>query len=155
MESLIPFIIMLLVGSFLSSKKKKPTDEQEQAKPFTAQNERQDGPVKKLKEMYEEIQKELEKGNETQRPAPQMTQRTMGKPEVKVTPERVEVAVPLREQRAEPSMRSQSSRHVTVTNQVVQKQNKTPRAGLMPKSQDDIMKGVIFSEIFGPPKSKR
>lgn len=144
---------MLLVGSFLSSKKKKPTDEEEQAKPFTAQNERQDGPVKKLKEMYEEIQKELEKGNETQRPAPQMTQKTMTKPEVKITPERVEVAVPLREQRTEPNMRSQSSRHET--KQVVKKQNKTPRVGLMPKSQDDIMKGVIFSEIFGPPKSKR
>lgn len=153
MESLIPFIIMLLVGSFLSSKKKKPTDEQEQAKPFTAQNERQDGPVKKLKEMYEEIQKELEKGNETQRPAPQKTQRTMTKPEVKITPERVEVAVPLREQRTDPTRQSRSSRYET--KQVVNKQNKTPRAGLMPKSQDDIMKGVIFSEIFGPPKSKR
>ena len=153
MEGLIPFIIMLIVGSLFSSKKKKTADEQEQAKPFTAQKERQDGPVKKLKEMYEEIQKELEKGNETQRPAPQMTQRTMAKPEVKVTPERVEVAVPLREQRTEPSMRSQSSRHET--KQVVKKQNKTPRVGLMPKSQDDIMKGVIFSEIFGPPKSKR
>ena len=153
MENLIPFIIMLLVGSFLSSKRKKPTDEQEQAKPFTAQGERHDGPVKKLKEMYEEIQKELEEENEKQRPAPQMTQRTMPKPEVKITPERVEVAVPLREKRTEPTRQSRPSRFEE--KQVVKKQNKTPRSGLMPKSQDDIMKGVIFSEIFGPPKSKR
>ncbi len=26
---------------------------------------------------------------------------------------------------------------------------------LMPKNQDDLLKGIVFSEIFGPPKSKR
>ena len=26
---------------------------------------------------------------------------------------------------------------------------------LMPKNQEDLIKGIIFSEIFGPPKSKR
>lgn len=148
---------MLIVGSLFSSKKKKTEDGQEQAKPFTAQKEQQDGPVKKLKEMsrdmYKEIQKELEKETEKQRPDPQTIQRTLPQHEVKVTPERIEVSIPLREKRVEPTRSSRSSRREN--KQVATNQQKVAGGSLMPKTPDDIMRGVIFSEIFGPPKSKR
>ena len=150
MESLIPLIIMLIVGSLFSNKRKKPEDEQKPAKPFTTQSEQADGPVKRLKEMYQEIQQELGEEKEQPRPSP----RPVVQPyEVKVTPERVEVSTPRRSQRTDSSRTRQSTR--IVQQQVkTQKQVRTQK-NLLPKTQDDIMKGVIFSEIFGPPKSKR
>lgn len=154
MESLIPFIIMLLVGSLFSSKKKNASEEPKKAKPFTTANDRHDGPVKKLKEMskdiYKEIQKELEESNDQPHTMPE---RTIPKPEVKVRPERIEVSIP-RVETTKPSRVSRSSRHEQ--KEVVKKQRKiVPQTNIMPKTPDDIMKGVIFSEILGPPKSKR
>ncbi len=150
MESLIPLIIMLLVGSLFSSKRKKPEDEQKQAKPFTTQSEQADGPVKRLKEMYQEIQQELAEDKE--QPSP--TQRSVEQPyEVKVTSERVEVSAPRRAHREDASRSRRSKR--TVTQEVKSKTHRASQKDLLPKSPDDIMKGVIFSEIFGPPVSKR
>lgn len=153
MESLIPLIIMLIVGSLFNGKKKTPADGQEKAKPFTPKGDRQEGPVKTLKDMsrdmYKELQRELEKEVEKQHPTP----RQPIQQQVKVMPESVDVSVSKRERRTEPARVNRiSSKEVK---QVEMKKSKSSTQHLIPKSSEDMMKGVIFSEIFGPPKSKR
>lgn len=149
MESLIPFIIMLILGSLFKGKGKKPSEDERQPKPSTAQRKEQDNPLKKLKEMsrdlYKEIQQELE----------QETKKTEQRPVVipKTVVQKVEA-------KAEPIKPIEKKRRVEthrdeVKRQKVRKPSKVANASIVPKSSDDIMKGIIFSEIIGPPKSRR
>ena len=151
MEQLIPFIIILLVGSFFSSKKKKAA-EQAKEKPFTAQ-EQQIGTLGKLKEMYQELQNEMQ---------PEIREREIQEAErmnIPVNPVAanrapLKNAVPRAEDRTEvPKERSKRrSSAVRVKSEVL---HPTGAKGIMPKNRDDIIKGIVFSEIFGPPISKR
>ena len=143
---------MLIVGALFSGKKKKPS-QQEEAKPFTAQQESPDGPVKKLKEMYQEIQKEMQQQTQQQEPPRQIS---VPAPRVVVepTPKPLEVSVSSkRESRARTSNR-QSTRGKS-TRVVEKQQGKIQVESILPKTKDDLIKGIIFSEIYGPPKSKR
>ena len=166
MESMIPLIIALIVGALLSGKKKKNPSQQEAAKPFTAQqgHQEQEGPVKKLKEMYKELQKEMQQENQEQQlPA---DRRSMSAPstraQVELQSEAVEVPViSKRETRggsrtsSRTSSRSRQSTRGQSTMVVQREQSKLQVESIIPKSKDDLIKGVIFSEIYGPPKSKR
>lgn len=153
MEGIILLLISLVVGSFLKGKDKKEAPKN-RPKPFTAQpQEGHQNPVGKLKEMYKEIQEELQSEAEKQRQA----DRQMVEPEPSVSSNRAEmVAVTTRNQR--PEKQARPDRHTVRQRQKEQRQQQqSPRAqeNLMPKTEEDIMKGVIFSEIFGPPKSRR
>ncbi|MCZ2259362.1 hypothetical protein [Sporosarcina sp. G11-34] len=151
MENLIPFIIMLLIGSFFSSKKKKST-EQEKAKPFTAQ-EPQSGPVGKLKEMYQELQKEMQA--QTREQEVQQTPQ-MNIPKSPVAPKSIPVQVSLpREGRPKPLPKEKTTRRAAFTQNAKKEQQSTRPKGIIPQSQDDLIKGIVYSEIFGPPVSKR
>lgn len=142
---------MLLLGSlFNSSKKKQQPNERKEPKPFTAGQKEQDNPIKKLKEMsrdlYKEIQKEFETEQQQAKPQPQ---RTMPKKDVV---KKVEV-----------KKKEEGTPHVTLaekrkTKEAVQRKvpiKQKKKKALVPTSSDDMMKGIIFSEIIGPPKSKR
>lgn len=154
MEQLIPLIIMLLIGSFFSSKKKK-APEKGKSKPFTAQ-ETQSGTMGKLKEMYEELQREMQP--EAREREIQQT-RQMSAPSQPVVPihEPIEVVKPKQQVKrtgvSKPKERS--PRRATASNQSSKIQNPVSSKNIMPKNKDDLIKGVIFSEIFGPPISKR
>ena len=153
MDSIIPLIIMLIVGALFSGKKKKPS-QQEEAKPFTAQQESPDGPVKKLKEMYQEIQKEMQQQQTQQQEPPRQIPVPAPRVVVEPTPKPLEVSVSSkRESRARTSNRQKTRGKST---RVVEKQqSKIQVERILPKTKDDLIKGVIFSEIYGPPKSKR
>ncbi|MDS9471026.1 hypothetical protein [Sporosarcina pasteurii] len=153
MESLIPFIIMLLLGSLFSGKKKS-SEEDRRSKPFTPESKEQDNPIKKLKEMSKDIYKEIQQEME------QETKKVEHRP----------VAIPgeslrkVEEQRAEvqkqktissDSGRRREARRDKVKRQSKNKQTNVENRDLVPSSSDDIMKGIIFSEIIGPPKSRR
>ncbi|AOV07890.1 hypothetical protein [Sporosarcina ureilytica] len=147
MESLIPFIIMLLLGSLFSGKKKSSQDEKRPSKPFTA--EKQDNPIKKLKEMsrdlYKEIQQEMEQENKKveQRPVA-VPRESFSKAE-----SRKETPIPLDGGRRRETRRDKVKRQSKI------KQSNVANRDFVPSSSDDIMKGIIFSEIIGPPKSRR
>lgn len=145
---------MLIVGALLSGRKKSKTSQEEEAKPFTAQQRQpeQEGPVKKLKDMYKEIQQEMQQ--ESQRQQPTADSRPMSVPTPRVQaealPKSVEISV---SSKSRARSRQSTRRH---SNRVVRKeQSKLQVESIIPKSKDDLIKGVIFSEIYGPPKSKR
>jgi len=152
MDSIIPLIIMLIVGALLSGKKKK-SSQQEEAKPFTAQQESPDGPVKKLKEMYQEIQQEMQQQTQQQEPPRQMSV-PAPRVVVELPPKPIEVAAPSKRGSKVRSRTRQSTRGKST--KVVEKQkSKIQVESILPKTKDDLIKGIIFSEIYGPPKSKR
>ena len=149
---------MLLLGAFFRGKKKQEAPEDRQTKPFTAQQGHPNGPAKNLKEMtrdmYKEFQQEAKREAERQRPTVQTTQMAMPRLQDNLTPKPVEeLNSPIRERRV-PSKGRQSTRGKSVIS-VKTEQRKLKSESLLPKNKDDLIKGVIFSEIFGPPKSKR
>lgn len=139
--------------------KNKNKNEQKQAKPFTAQENRQPTPLKKLKEMSQEMYRELQQEMQQE---PERQQQTVQRPQVvaprelivETHPVAVEVPSSSRKTRDKSTdgrktrqqSNKSSSERLSVTNKTVD---------LLPKTEQDIMKGIIFSEIFGPPKSKR
>lgn len=151
---------MLIVGAFLSGRKKKDPSQQEEAKPFTAQQRQpeQEGPVKKLKEMYKEIQQEMQQENQRQQPAADSRPMTVPSPreQIESLPKSVEIPVSSkREARGGSRSRGRQSTRGQSTRIVKKEESKLQVESIIPKSKDDLIKGVIFSEIYGPPKSKR
>ena len=148
---------MLIVGAFLSSKKKKKPSEQEESKPVTAQQGHPGGPVNKLKEMYKEMQQEMEQETARQQAAGQSRQNPAPpRVEVELPPKPVVASVsPKKVARDSSRGGSRQSTRRQSTRVVKAQQNKLQVESILPKNKDDMIKGVIFSEIFGPPKSKR
>lgn len=148
---------MLILGSLFSSGKKKNTKEKkQQSKPFTAEKQEQDNPIRKLKEMsrdlYQEIQQEFEVEQENTQPKPKPTvtpQEVVQKVETRRKDIPVQRAVPVERRRKRETIRLEESAKQK------QPQTKVRNKQLVPNTSDDIMKGIIFSEIIGPPKSKR
>lgn len=166
MEQLIIFIILALVGSFFKGKKKEP-EKGPQPKPFTATGGAPEGPTAKLKEMYRELQKEMA-GAEAEPPSRQLPKQQQ---QATVTiPPALEVAPPARPtaDRKERANSSSNRRIERPDSSVNRHSGRLSAHGgqlptvsarqshdLMPKNQEDLLKGIVFSEIFGPPKSKR
>ena len=180
MESIITFIVILLIGSLFGGKNKSKQAEQKQTKPFTAQDNQPQTPFKKLKEMsqemYKELQQEMQQEPEQERRQQPVQRAEVLRTEVQRTEvQRTEVVIP-RESAGGRSVEEvkRASRRATATrktrdrlvsgsrktrqqtkNQVALKKASNNTVELLPKTEEDIMKGIIFSEIFGPPKSKR
>lgn len=158
MEQLIIFIVLAILGSLFNGKGKKKEAEKGQAKPFVAQQKQQNDPVKKLKEMskemYRELQRELQ--DETSEPPSRQT------PPIS-TPQRQPVPQPIQiepiapvsrapmEEKSREKHRGRLSAHGGSVAPVVA----IPKQELIPRNEEDMLKGIIFSEILGPPKSKR
>jgi hypothetical protein len=166
MEQLIIFIILAIVGSFFKGKKKEPA-EGPQPKPFTATGSAPEGPTTKLKEMYRELQAEMA-GADAEPPSRQLP---MQQQQASITVPSAPVIVPPARPAADRIERANSSanRHNERPDSTVNRhsgrmsahggQRPTVSAveshDLLPKSQQDLLKGIVFSEVFGPPKSKR
>lgn len=169
MEQLIIFIILALVGSFFRGKKKEP-EKGPQPKTFTATGSAPEGPTSKLKEMYRELQREMAGADVEPEPPirqlPEQQQATVTVPSVPTAS-----VVPSARPTSDRKERSNSSanRHMERRDSSMSRhsgrlsahsgQSPTVSAikshDLMPKNQEDLLKGIVFSEIFGPPKSKR
>jgi hypothetical protein len=169
MEQLIIFIILGIVGSFFSSKsKKKAAEKGPQPKPFMATGPLPDSPTAKLKEMSKELYRELQKemAGEVAEPPSRQLQRQ----QPATAPPAIETAKPARST-AERKERTDSSvsRHFDRPDSSVNRHSGRLSAHggkrqsvtamethtLMPRNQEDLLKGIVFSEIFGPPKSKQ
>jgi hypothetical protein len=169
MEQLIIFIILGIVASFFSSKnKKEATEKGPQPKPFMATGRAPDSPTTKLKEMSKELYRELQK--EMAGEAAEPPSRQLQRQQPATTPLAIETAKPARST-AERTERTNSSsnRHVERPDSSVNRHSGRLSAHggkrqsatamethhLMPRNQEDLLKGIVFSEIFGPPKSKQ
>ena len=172
-SGLIILIISLAVGAFLNGKGKKNSPEKgPQPKPFTATGRAPNSPTRKLKEMSKDLYRELQKEMQTQEAEPpsrqlQTQQRQLHQEMVLTTSETAQPARPTssRKERADSTVSrhierpdSSVSRHsgrLSAHGGVRQSVEIVEKLDLIPKSQDDLLKGIVFSEIFGPPKSKR
>ncbi|CAM3116655.1 hypothetical protein FITA111629_04660 [Filibacter tadaridae] len=157
MEGLIPVIIMLIVGALFGNKGKKETPPEEQPKPFATPSHVPDSPIDKLKEksreMYRELQREMQ--NEIGEPSSRQT------PQI-VLPEKASIpkTVAIKTDRIPINVHAETSRgvhrgrlstHGAQIESVIHKES----SDLIPKNHHDLVKGIVFSEIIGPPKSKR
>jgi hypothetical protein len=155
MEQLIIFAILAILGSLFSGKDKKKAPRQGQPKPFTAG---QDSPVKKLKEMskemVQEMQKELQKGADE---PPSRQTPPIAAPRKPATAELITVnegPVEVQKKQERPSTdrhRGRLSAHGGTRKVSVE----VDKDDLVPKTSEDFLKGIVFSEILAPPKSKR
>lgn len=165
MESIITFIVILLIGSLFGGKKNKKQTEQKQAKPFTAQPNEEPSPFKKLKEMSQEMYRELQQEMQQETEPERKQQPTVVRRSEVFTPPAAPapVAVSRPTERSRQSTRKTRDQLTTNHRRTRQQARKTKETvvtvskteSLLPKTEEDIMKGIIFSEIFGPPKSKR
>lgn len=157
MEGLIPFIIAIIIGSILRGNSKKAASQKGQptTRPVSTQRVPND-PMRRLKEMSREMVRELQQEYQTELEEPPSRQSTTmptpKKPFVTLTPV-VEVEKPVAKPSRQEASKRQSGRlsaHGGTT-----RQTKKITHHILPRNQDDIMKGIIFSEIIGPPKAKR
>jgi len=149
-EQLIPLIIILLASSLFGKKKKKGS-EQQQTKPITEQSP-QSGPMRKIKEMtkemYEEIQKEIQ---EDPRREPQAVP-TRSLIETSIKP--LNVPIPSEVSRSKTS-KTRRNRRTVSARKTSEKKQMISANNIVPKDGNDLIKGIVFSEIYGPPISKR
>lgn len=174
-SGLIVTIILLAVGFLFNGKgKKKAAEKGPQPKPFTATGRAPDSPTSKLKEMSKELYRELQRemqGEDAEPPSRRLQQHEQTQqPKQVIVPPTLEVAQPARastgrKERADSSMNrhierpdSSMNRHsgrLSAHGGERQTVSAMKTLDLMPKNQEDLLKGIVFSEIFGPPKSKR
>ncbi|MEK5038887.1 hypothetical protein [Sporosarcina sp. FSL K6-3457] len=173
MESLIiPIIIAIVLSFFNKGKGKTENPTKNQSKPFTATGRVPDSPQSKLKEMskdlFRELQKEMQR-TDVEPPSRQLPRETVPQRPVVVAAQPVVapvVAEPVRsttprttvERKERPDSSRDRERHsgrLSAHGAQFQTASTMQSHDLMPKNRQDLIKGIVFSEIFGPPKSKR
>ncbi|WP_318615072.1 hypothetical protein [Sporosarcina sp. YIM B06819] len=170
MESIIIIVIMAIVSSLFKKGKENPA--KGQSKPFTATGNNPDSPQSKLKEMskdlYRELQKEMQR-TDVEPPSRQLQQPPVSRPVVVAPMPAPVVSAPTiparstapragveRKERSDSSRdRGRHSGRLSAHGAQYQMASTVEARDLLPKNEQDLIKGIIFSEIFGPPKSKR
>ena len=171
-QLIIPVIIAIVLSFFNKGKGKTENPAKNQSKPFTATGRVPDSPQGKLKEMskdlYRELQKEMQR-TDVEPPSRQLPRQTVPQRPVVVATQPVVapvVAEPVRsstpratvERKERPDSSRDRERHsgrLSAHGAQYQTASTMQPHDLMPKNRQDLIKGIIFSEIFGPPKSKR
>ncbi len=163
-------IILIVIGLLSTLFGKKGKDGPEDGKPQRRQEPRsapteprkslpaeQTDPFKRLKEITGDIYREIQQ--EQQKPAGEPT---AAKPEVilQAPPAKRPVRQTVERKTEEPARRSSrepSSRggRLSAHNAESAMPERKSHAALDITDEQDILKGIIFSEILGPPKSKR
>ncbi|MBB4825762.1 type IV secretory pathway VirB10-like protein [Sporosarcina luteola] len=174
MEPWIPLIIMAVISLLFKGKKEETTDqkkrEPEKAKPFTAQPQSSD-PFRKLKEMSQEMYKELQREFQNppdeppSRQTPPDTPRRAEAGSARTQPAATAVRPMQAPKPAKPVASAEAKElekreeHRGRLTAHGSRKTQDPYAAepehMIPKSEQDLLKGIIFSEILGPPKAKR
>ena len=164
MESLILLVVMGIISMLFKGKKPEEAPKTQKKQP-TAQTGSQT-PMRKLKEMSQEMYKELQREFQTEIDEPPSRQSSERTPAPVVTlpaqerkSERRETSrpVPVREEKAQTrvSNREPHRGRLSVHQGSLVTQKPVEHNELIPQTQQDLIKGIIFSEILGPPKSKQ
>ncbi|MFD1926524.1 hypothetical protein ACFSFY_00355 [Sporosarcina siberiensis] len=184
-EQLIPLIIILLASTLFGKKKKKgsdpkqtnpSTDQSQQSGPMRK--------IKEMsKEMYEEIQREIkEDPRTTENPRAQEIREMQEHPRVQDVQRMQEKAKSHERQRTSNRVPNISSiensiqplndvistefsrtktpkerpnRRTVAARKTLEKKQLMSSSSIVPKNRNDFIKGIVFSEIYGPPISKR
>ncbi|MGN7388528.1 hypothetical protein [Sporosarcina sp. SAFN-015] len=168
METLIIAIAMGLISMFFKGKKSDEPEKKSQPKrpPASQGPSEQPDPIRKLKEMSREMYKEIQREFQTEIDEPPSRQPSERQPAPAVTtPFKAKVAesrgrlieAPVhvdmihdRTSKREPHRGRLSAHQGTLITKEPVKHNE-----MIPKNENDLIKGIIFSEILGPPKSKQ
>lgn len=165
MEQIIVLIIMLALGS-LFGKKKDQAEEQKPRKPAQPVKPEQHTPERHIqkpnaepekkprtlkdfsKELFEDIQKEFKDLQEMQ---PEPDKAKLKEPVTEVF---------YAEKKEQPKRRPEKRRSPVTerAEKMQQKYEKDVQLGqedLIPKTPEQVMQGIVYAEILGPPKSKR
>lgn len=174
MEPIILLIISLIVGSLFKGKdnQKPPAKKpgQTQAPPPRQDVPRRPaekgGSLKDLtKQLYEDLQKEIQKEAGEFRNDPRTVEKkpVQPKPEVATRSERVPQQITrtsadetntARNPRPERTHERTRDRKA-VTEQPIYKTEIAEPGRLLPESEEDLARAIVFAEILGPPKAKR
>lgn len=140
MESSIILIVISLIVSILFKKKKQPEQapvrRAQQVKPFT------ENPFKDLKDFARDFMEE---------PKQQLDRKTPIVTKTPVVIEKVEREV----SRDQGIPRSSGRLSIHQTNKMEKKESKPTITHILPSSQEELVRAIVFSEILAPPKSKR
>ncbi|MET3574730.1 hypothetical protein ACFFIY_11065 [Bhargavaea ullalensis] len=175
MEPIILLIISLIVGSLMkgSDKKKTPGNRPPRPEPMQ-QKPLQQGPAQPkpgragglrdlTRQLYEDLQQEVKKEMKEFREEPRREEREE-RPRASRPgqPDSPAPAAKERKKGREPSQRRGSVRAGDLTGKGLGetaddpiRQGEIGSSRLLPETRDDLVRGVIFSEIFGPPKARR
>ncbi|QUG42149.1 hypothetical protein KD050_02290 [Psychrobacillus sp. INOP01] len=144
MEAFIPIIIAALFSLFFSNKKKEP-DKKTVEKPVNRTPMRKtvsENPFKELGDFAKQFTSERQQEMKTKPPIVK---------EVPVIAEKQE-----REVKRNQGVARTSGRLSTHQENAPLRQVSTPVVNtILPSNEDELIKGIIFSEILAPPKSKR
>ncbi|AXH98972.1 hypothetical protein DV702_04035 [Sporosarcina sp. PTS2304] len=171
MEQLIILVVMLALGSLFGKKKEQPEEKRTptQQRPIHTQTKQVEpertnaAPVKQSRslkdlsrDLFDDIQKEFKDlQNEMEEPKQPQPSRV---PQTEVfypqqPPRPVKPATPARVERAErqPSRGRLHSERSTV----LVEDSRILQEDLIPRNSKQVIQGIVFSEILGPPKAKR
>ncbi|MCM3710851.1 hypothetical protein [Sporosarcina luteola] len=164
MESLIILAVMGLI-SMLFKGKKSGEAPKTQTKPPTTQTGTPD-PMRKLKEMTQEMYKDIQREFQTEIDEPPSRQspdrkpaQTVSIPPLPKVTERgdrtrdIQVHTDKRHDRE--SKREPHRGRLSVHQGSLVSKEPVEHHEMIPTSEQDLIKGIIFSEILGPPKSKQ
>lgn len=163
MEILI-FIVLGII-SMLFKGKNQGEAPKTQKRQQTTQPSASD-PMRKLKEMTQEMYKEIQREFQTELDEPPSRQSSERSPAPVVTlPSEVhkgerrdagkKTQIQAERKRDRTSNREPHRGRLSVHQGSLNSQEPTRHHEMVPNSQQDLIKGIIFSEILGPPKSKQ
>ena len=141
MEAFIPIIIALLFSVFFN--KKKEPDKKTVEKPVNSTPSRKtvsENPFKELGDFAKQFTNERQQERKTKPP---------------VVKEAPVVAKMEREHKRDQGVARTSGRLSTHQESAPLRPETTPVNSMLPSSEDELIRAIIFSEILAPPKSKR
>lgn len=161
MESLIIFVVITILGMLFKGKQPEKNEKPAPRQPSSQPN--RPDTMRKLKDLSQEMVKELQREFQTEvdeppsRQTPPIRQETpaASKPVIP-KPVKSEQLLPKERPVFDRNVPRESSRGRLSAHQgkhVWNEQFKQP--DMIPKDEQDLIKGIIFSEILGPPKAKQ
>ncbi|MDW0108985.1 hypothetical protein [Sporosarcina aquimarina] len=170
MEQIIILIVIGLLSTLFSKKNKGGNQDQKQGAPQRMEtpqkqpmpqkaeapaqrapsNHEQMDPFKRLKELTGEIYKEIQ---EDQRKT--VTEQPVQIEPVSIPEVPVKKPVSTKQSRPHRQASTRSSGRLTTHNPEQQRFVKQESLNVNVTSKQDLLRGIVFSEIFGPPKSKQ
>lgn len=177
MEQIIILIIMLALGSLFGKKKEKPEPKQRperQPRPATMQRPVEREPARPAasksrtlkdlsRELFENIQEEFQElQQEMQDPEkpkdPQKKQNPQSEifyPETPVEKQRQKQMEQPKPAFSRPERQSRKREHQSDRTSAIMTDEPILQEDFVPRTQQQVLQGIVYSEILGPPKSKR
>lgn len=171
MESLIIFAVIGIISMLFKGKKPEEAQKQQQQRQRQpSSHPAKPDPMRKLKEMSQEMYKEIQREFQTEieePPSRQAPQAPQARPEAaRPAVARAETRMPAKPREkapaaGRPSVERSSTRESTHRGRLSAHGAKHVWAErvehheMVPQNERDLIKGIIFSEILGPPKSKQ